>query len=120
MSVSFAYQVRDPRGNTIDGVIEAANPDDAAQLLRREGFQILALKEEAPANVGSLIPRRVTRSEIMYVTNQLAVMVDTGINLAIALEGIGSEEQNPTLKRILTELRNAVEQGDDFSTSLAK
>ena len=30
---------------------------------------------------GGLIPRRVSRNEIVYVTSQLAVMVDTGITL---------------------------------------
>ena len=56
----------------------------------------------------------------MYETNQLAVMVDTGIALATALEGAAKEEQNPSLKRVLKDLHAAVEQGDDFSAALAK
>ncbi|HEX3722205.1 MAG TPA: type II secretion system F family protein [Nitrolancea sp.] len=119
MTTAFAYQVRDPRGNAHSGVIDAASADDAAQQLRRDGFQIVEIKEDAEDSI-SLIPRRVSRTEVMYMTNQLAVMVDTGIALSAALEGIASQEENPTLKRILNELRKAVEQGDDFSAALTK
>ena len=119
MTASFAYQVRDPRGNLHEGVIDAATADDASQQLRRDGFQVLQLTEEESSSLG-LFPRSVKRTELVYVTNQLAVMVDTGIPLAIALQGIEEQEQNPTLKHILKQIRNEVEQGQDFSAALAK
>ncbi len=119
MTVSFAYEVRDPRGNAHTGVIDAATADDAAQQLRRDGFQIVEIKEDLGEAI-SLIPRRVSRTEVMYVTNQLAVMIDTGIALSTAMEGIASQEQNPALKRVLLDLCKSVEQGDDFSTALSR
>jgi type IV pilus assembly protein PilC len=67
-----------------------------------------------------LFPRRVTKSEIIYVTSQLAIMVETGVTLSAALEGIVREERNPSLKRVLNELKTAVEGGEDFSTALAR
>jgi len=67
-----------------------------------------------------LIPRRVTKSELIYMTNQLAIMVDTGITLSTALGGIMQQEPNPTLKRIQRELKNAVENGEDFSSALSR
>jgi len=67
-----------------------------------------------------LIPRRVSRGDIIYMTSQLAIMVDTGINLAAALEGLRDQEDNSSLKRILGELKSDVEEGEDFSTALAK
>src|SRR5205814_4195786 len=112
MTTTYEYKVRDPRGNLHEGVIDAATPEDAGQQLRREGFQLLELTEGAPPTGGSLFPRRVSRSEIVYVTNQLAVMVETGISLSEALDGMASQEQNPTLKRVLGEIRAGVEQRD--------
>src|SRR5207247_11131002 len=67
-----------------------------------------------------LFPRRVTRNEIIYVTCQRAVMVQTGITLSTALGGIVEQEQNPTLRRVLGDLKSAVESGEDFSTALAR
>ena len=66
---------------------------------------------EAPPAEGegdlSLFPRPVRRHEIIYVTNQLAIMVDTGVTLSAALGSILEQEQNPTLRRVLTDLRSA-------------
>ncbi|HWA97353.1 MAG TPA: type II secretion system F family protein [Pirellulales bacterium] len=119
MTAAYAYQVRDPRGKLLEGTVDAVNADDAAQQLRREGFQVLELKQQGSAD-DPLFPRRITRAEIIYMTNQLAVMVDTGIALSTALQGIISQEQNPSLKKVLQQLSNAVEQGDDFSAALAE
>ncbi len=76
--------------------------------------------EEEQDDGPGLIPRRVTKSEIIYVTSQLAIMVETGMTLSAALEGIVREERNSSLKRVLSELKDAVESGEDFSTALAR
>ncbi|MFV1966442.1 MAG: type II secretion system F family protein [Pirellulaceae bacterium] len=79
-----------------------------------------ALQHEDDSDSLELFPRRVSRSEIIYLTSQLAIMVDTGINLAAALEGIRAQEDNPSLRKILGQLKSDVESGEDFSTALAK
>jgi len=117
MSLTFQYRVRDSLGKTVDGQLDADGADEAAQQLRRQGFAVLELDER---DDGGLFPRRVSKSEIVYMTSQLAVMVDTGITLSTALEGIMSQEANPTLRRVLTDLKVAVEEGEDFSTALSK
>jgi type IV pilus assembly protein PilC len=116
--MTFRYQVRDPLGRTHDGTIEAASAEEASQLLRRDGFQVLAL-EESDADAG-LIPRRISRRDILYLTSQLAVMVDTGITLATGLEGIAGQEEHPALKKLVLDLKSRVESGDDFSKALAE
>lgn len=115
--MNYQYQVRDPLGKLHEGTVDAASPEDATQQLRREGFQVLELVEGGDGE--SLLKRRVTRAEIVYATNQLAVMVETGISLSAALQGIASQEQNPTLRGILKDLNREVESGEDFSTALA-
>ncbi len=114
--MEFSYKVRDPLGKLHEGTIEASSSEDATQQLRRDGFQVLELEETEGEG---LFARSVSRSEVVYVTNQLAVMVDTGISLATALAGILQQEQNPTFRRILKELVLAVESGGDFSAALA-
>ncbi len=115
--MDFTYRVRDPLGAIHDGNIEAADAEAANQQLRRDGFHILQLDE---AEVGDLFPRRVTRNEIIYVTNQLAIMVDTGISLSTALASIVEQESNPTFRKVLLDLKNSVEGGQDFSSALSR
>ncbi len=67
---------------------------------------------EAKADEGDdlpgLVPRRVRKYDLIYVTSQLSIMVETGITLSVALGSIAQEEQNPTLRRILNDLKRAL------------
>ena len=114
--MTYQYRVRDPLGNVHNGTIEAPSLDDATQQLQRDGFQILELDD----GEGALFGHRISKNEIIYTTAQLAIMVDTGITLSAALTGILSQEQNPGLRQVLSELKETVEAGEDFSTALAK
>lgn len=67
-----------------------------------------------------LLRRKVSREEIIYLTSQLAIMVDTGINLSLALEGLAEQADNPALRTVLIHLRAGVEGGKDFSAALAQ
>lgn len=115
--MTFQFRVADPMGKTHAGTLEAVNLDEATQQLRRDGFKILELDED---DGEGLLPKRISKTDIIYVTCQLAIMVDTGITLAAALEGIIEQEANPTLRKVLAELNAAVEGGEDFSTALAR
>jgi len=116
--MTFQYRVRDPLGNIHEGTVEATSQEDATQQLRRDGFQVLEIDEAE--GEGSLFPKRISKNEIIYVTAQLAIMVDTGITLSTALSGILEQETNPTLKKTLTDLRDSVEGGEDFSSALQR
>lgn len=115
--LAFDYRVRDPLGNTLEGKLEAPTAAEASQQLRRDGFQVVSVEESDP---GELFPRRVRKREIVYLTNQLAVMVDTGTTLSAALENILQQEKNPSLRKVLIAVRSAVCEGEDFSTALAR
>jgi type IV pilus assembly protein PilC len=115
---TFAYQARDPLGKLIEGTLDALSREEAAAQLKRGGFVVVAMEEETSGL--NILPRRVGQSEIIYLTSQLAVMVDTGINLSTALRGIAEQETNPALKAVLTDLHARVEGGEDFSTALAR
>jgi type IV pilus assembly protein PilC len=88
--------------------------------LARQSRQAADAPQEELDEGPGLIPRRISKSEIIYVTSQLAIMVETGVTLSTALEGIVREEQNYSLKRVLSELKSEVESGGDFSAALAR
>lgn len=121
--MQFTYHARDISGQIRVGEIAAESIHAATQQLRQEGLYLLGLKEAAAAPQAAAIPflqPRVSRNEIIYVTTQLAVMVDAGVPLASALEGLGKQVTNPTLQRILGDVQNGVQAGDDFSDALAR
>lgn len=115
--MAFQYRVRDTLGHFHDGELEASSVAEASLLLRRDGMQIVSLENEEDDD---WLPRRVTRGEVIGTTNQLSVMVDTGITLSAALESILRQEQNPSLRRVLKGLKSSVEGGENFSSALAR
>jgi type IV pilus assembly protein PilC len=117
-ALTFSYRVRDAMGRTREGSIEATSADDAKQRLRHDGLHVLELK--STQEMWTLFPKRISRQDLVYVTAQLAIMVDTGITLSTALAGIVEQETNSSMRKILTELKVAVESGEDFSAALAR
>jgi type IV pilus assembly protein PilC len=105
-------------GKTHSGTLEAVTLEEATQRLRRDGFQVLEL-EESDADT-PLLPMGVSKSEIIYATSQLAIMVDTGVTLSAALGGLIEQEANPTFRKVLADLKQSVEGGGDFSAALAR
>jgi type IV pilus assembly protein PilC len=77
-------------------------------------------ERESADEPGALFPRRIRKYDLIYVTNQLAIMAETGITLSTALAGMAEQEQHPTLRSLLLDLKRSVESGDDFSTALAR
>jgi type IV pilus assembly protein PilC len=117
-ATTFQYKVRDNLGKQHAGEMEAENRDEAAHKLRHDGFHILNLEEEEESL--NLFPKRVKKSDIIYATAQLAIMVDTGITLSSAIAGIAEQEDNPAFRTLLNDLKNRVEGGEDFSSALAQ
>ena len=120
----FTYQARDVTGRVRDGEITAASSEDATKQLRQDGMYLLSIEE---ANAGkssgpkfNLFQKRVTRKDIIYFTNQLAVMIDAGVPLSDALEGLGEQHQNPVFRETIRQVQRSVTSGDDLSTGLAK
>jgi len=116
--MAFEYRVRDRNAQVTQGVLEAPSLDAATQQLRREGLVVLHI-DEIDDDATGLFARRITKSEIIYVTNQLAIMIDTGITLPVALQAILEQEKNPSLRSVLKQVKNQVEAGEDFSDALA-
>jgi type IV pilus assembly protein PilC len=116
--LTFAYQAQDALGELIEGTLEVSSREEAVARLKREGLAVLEL-DEASAGL-ELMPRRIRQADIIFATSQLAVMVDTGITLSTALDSIAQQEANPALKRVLLDLKLAVESGEDFSAALAR
>ncbi|MDA7950442.1 MAG: type II secretion system F family protein [Pirellulaceae bacterium] len=76
--------------------------------------------ENLQDSLAPLLPKKVKQSDLIYVTNQLAIMLETGMTLSVALDAIAEQQENHTLKAILFELKDRVEGGEDFSTALTR
>ncbi len=116
---TFAYQAKDKLGNLHDSSIDADSVEEARAVLASDGLQLISIEEEGGFGF-SLSGSRITKADIIYMTSQLSVMIETGINLSTALDGIASQEKNEALKKLILDLKREVEGGEDFSSVLSR
>lgn len=121
--MQFEYLARDAAGKMQSGVVTAETSADAARKLRNDGLFTVSMSETRAAartTTSSIFARRISRSDIVYLSCQLAVMVDAGIPVASAIGGLAKQSENPSMKSMLERIQQDVEGGIDFSVALAK
>ncbi len=121
----FEYSAINPSGKNIKGVIDAENVRVARQKLRAQGIfatEIAESNEAAKAPIRDVKrlfqSNRVSTKDLSVATRQLATLVGAGLPLVNALTALGEQTDTPTLKRIITDVRERVEQGESLAKSL--
>ncbi len=120
----FVYQIRDSRGMTGSGILNADDLSEASRLLRSEGNVIINLREQddSTVSVGTNPTRKAhaKHDEVIFFANQLAVMVDTGVPLPDALDCIAEQVDSEGFRVVVTDLAEQVKGGMDFSSALGR
>jgi type IV pilus assembly protein PilC len=132
----FAYTARDASGTALTGTLTADTVADVTRLLRADGKYPVSIKpateaDLAPANAANSptsvpsgpIPAsglRIPRAEVIQLSTQLAIMVETGVTVPEALDCIAAQSSKPLVKKLVEDLSRQVQSGTDFSTALSK
>jgi type IV pilus assembly protein PilC len=118
---TFTYTARDIQGTTHSGSVEAETLAMAVRQLKTDGLYPVQLVESAVSlQLKPWLTRKPRQTDIVSMTSQLAVVVDAGVALSVALEGLASQAVSPALKQMLTTIEDRVKSGDDFSTALSE
>jgi type IV pilus assembly protein PilC len=122
----FAYQVRDGHGELSSGTLTAGSANDAGRQLRAEGKFIVSIAETAGEETAAPqgrttrgAARRITRRDVIYIANQLAVMVDTGVTIGEAIESVAEQTTNLRLRAVLNDISRRIQGGASFSDALS-
>ncbi|WP_347245234.1 type II secretion system F family protein [Thermogutta sp.] len=80
--------------------------------------QVGPVEDDDEDDVSPLI--RVRPRDLISTTEQLAILVESGVTLAPALAAAIEEERNPAMRAVLRKVKECVEAGQDFSGSIAQ
>jgi type IV pilus assembly protein PilC len=118
----YAYQARDTQGHAVAGQIEAGNSEEATRQLRAAGKSPTSIKLAAEATRVVVEPSgiKIGREDVIQFSNQLSIMLETGVTLAEALECCALNADKPAVKKLMDDLCAAVNGGNYFSDALAK
>src|SRR5690606_9827128 len=121
---TFVYTARDSSGQSVNGSLVAETVAEVSRLLRADGkFPVSVLPEaeadDAPAAM-SARGIKIRRSEVIQLSTQLAIMVETGVTITEALDCIAQQSEKPKVKALVEDLAKFVQDGGDVSGALAR
>jgi type IV pilus assembly protein PilC len=114
----FKYVALDAAGAKVTGLLEAPTSVGAESALSRQFSKVVKVKEKKALLQIELTKKKVPREEVMNFSRQLAAFVRAGIPILEAIETISSEAANPTLRKTLLEVGDALRRGDTFSAAV--
>lgn len=114
----FSYKARNWEGKTVSGDIDGDSVDSVRQKLRERGFFVTSIKEKAKEF--TFIQKKVKPAEVAIFARQFATMIGSGVALTRCLNILYEQIENPKFGEIIKKLRQDVEAGSTFSTSLEK
>lgn len=118
----FTYHARDIQGNDHRGTIETVDAHQAAGILGRKGLIIISIKQRQDMGPSAFdrIFNRVSFSDLVVATRQLATMIESGLVLSEALDILVEQQSNNQLKQVLGEVSRDIRSGIDLATAFRK
>ncbi|TSE18836.1 Type II secretion system protein F [Tepidimonas alkaliphilus] len=111
----FEWEGKDRNGKIIKGELRAAGEAQVQAQLRRQGIVVLKVRKRRFAS-----GRRIKPKDIAIFTRQMATMMKAGVPLLQAFDIVGRGNPNPSVTRLLYEIRSDVETGTSLSAALRK
>jgi type IV pilus assembly protein PilC len=127
---AYIYTARDAQGGPSTGTLVADSITHAQQLLRSQGHYLtsirLAADEELAENQGGseevdqAADIKITRADVISISYQLGIMIETGVTLSEALDCIAAQSERPNVKAVVQDLSQSVHDGRSFSAALTR
>ena len=114
----FNYKVVDKDGKNKKGTIEAPNRHGAEKKLTSDGYSIMSLTEQNNPFSGGLIKKKVKSRDLGVFCKQFSAVIKAGVTIISALELMGDQIENPTLKRAVMDAKTYVEKGGTLADAL--
>ena len=119
---AYIWKGKTRHGQVTNGIMEAANQAAVMAQLRNQMLTPISVKNKPKAisEYLSFLKQKITTKDLVIFTRQFATMIDAGLPLVQCLKILGDQQENPTFKKIIEEVRSDVEQGSTFAEALAK
>ena len=121
----FEYEALAPDGSRTSGIMDAESETAVRARLKSSGQYPVAITESGAAHrslsekLGNWLSlKRISSTEVNVFTRQLATLIGAGIPVDSALASIVDQIDNPGLKRVVAQLREALSQGEPLSRAL--
>jgi type IV pilus assembly protein PilC len=107
-------------GSKSQGEINSTSIALARAELRRQGVTLTKISKKTKPLFFRSGAKRIKAVDIAVFSRQLATMLSAGIPLVQAFDIVAKGMNNPTLQKMIVDIKNDVETGTPFASALAK
>jgi type IV pilus assembly protein PilC len=111
----FEWEGKDRNGKQVRGEMRAGGENQVTSALRRQGVMPTKIKKRRMSSGKSIRPK-----DMAIFTRQLATMMKAGVPLLQAFDIVGRGNPNPSVTRLLNDIRSDVETGTSLSVAFRK
>ncbi|MEA1966961.1 MAG: type II secretion system F family protein [Thermodesulfobacteriota bacterium] len=118
----YLWKGKNPRNRKVKGEMDAETPEQVRSSLKRRKINVLKVKEKPKdifENIAFLQPA-VKETDVIIFARQFSTMIDAGLPLLQCLDILYSQQDNPTFKKIIKNIKESVESGETFADALKK
>ena len=118
---TFKYEAISKGGQTVQGVVEAANRDDAVIRIRHDHRMVNSVKEisEKPRLLDYLSSPKISDKSLSIICQQFSIILTAGLPLVKTVELVSKQTEDKTLKALLTKISDDVNSGYSLADSFA-
>ena len=111
----FEWEGKDRNGKQVRGDIRAVGENQIRAALRRQGVVATRIKKRRMSSGKAIRPK-----DLAIFTRQLATMMKAGVPLLQAFDIVGRGNPNPSVTRLLNDIRTDVETGTSLNVAFRK
>lgn len=111
----FAWEGKDKTGKTVRGEMRAGGEAVVNVTLRRQGIMVTKVKKKVYRS-----GKKITEKDITLFTRQLATMMKAGVPLLQAFDIVGKGHANPSVAKLILDLRSDIETGTSLNMAFRK
>lgn len=114
---TFLWEGMDKRGKKVKGQLHAGGEAMVNSLLRKQGITVTKVKKQSALFSGT---KRITEKDVTLFTRQLATMMKAGVPLLQAFDIVGRGHSNPSMQRLLAEIKADIEKGSSLTQAFGR
>jgi type IV pilus assembly protein PilC len=111
----YEWTGKDRNGKATSGEMRAGGENQVQAALRRQGILVTKIKKRRMSSGKKIKPK-----DLAIFTRQLATMMKAGVPLLQAFDIVGRGNPNPSVTKLLNDIRTDVETGTSLSSAFRK
>ncbi|MHB1948161.1 MAG: type II secretion system F family protein [Gammaproteobacteria bacterium] len=117
---AFKWSGIDTSGKRKKGVIRAAGIKEAQNDLKKMGIEVIHLDTQKSTQLSMQRAKKIKPKDIQLFTRYLSTMLAAGLPIIQALDIVGTDQDNPTLKALIFSIKSNIASGQSMSETFAQ